>query len=401
MILDAFEQAMRQMIRNPARTFLTSLGILIGVAAVIATVSVGRGATARIEQDLATMGGNLVFVIPGNQRAMGPRDMSTDPFRMSDAEALEQVPGVLGVAPAVMSSAIATQEDLRWRTTVRGSTNVFLDAMALTVAQGRPFEDGEITGGAGVCLLGHTVATELFPTTPPLGGRVQLGEASCVVVGVLSERGEDTFGNDRDDFVLVPISFAQRRFLGSSDVGILFARIDERLSAMQIKASITEVMDERRRIAEGADRDFQVTDTAEMSAMVDQISGVLTSFLAAIAGVSLLVGGIGIMNIMLVSVTERTREIGIRLAIGARARDVLLQFLVESVVLSAIGGLAGVLAGMGLSWGVSSLMVVPLVFDPVIVAVALTVSGMVGVIFGFWPAWRAARMKPIDALRHE
>jgi len=402
MIVDAVELALRQMGRNLWRTALTSLGVLIGVAAVITMVSVGQGATARIEQDLESLGGHLVFLIPGTGQAMGGGRTIADAFSLGDAEAVErEVGGLSAVAPMLVAEAVAVRDDLGWKTSVRGSTNAFLEVLAYDVARGRPFGEGELRSGAAVCLIGDTVREELFGPTAFVGERIRLGDVPCTVIGSLAPKGEDSFGMDRDDLVIMPIRAVQRRLLGRTDVAAIFGVVQEGADVTQVKAAMLEVMDLRRRTPPSGERDYSLRDMAEMASMLDQISTVLTSFLGAVAGVSLLVGGIGIMNIMLVSVAERTREIGIRRAVGAQARDVLLQFLVEAILLSLVGSAAGVLLALVLSWGLSTWLEVAWVVDVRIIGLSVAIAALVGVGFGWAPARRAARMSPIDALRHE
>ncbi|MCB9744600.1 MAG: ABC transporter permease [Alphaproteobacteria bacterium] len=401
MIRNALVIAVRQMLRSPARSGLTSLGILIGVAAVIAMVSIGEGARARIQGDLASLGGNLLFVIPGQPGGPGGRGNAAL-FSEADARAVaEQVPGVLAVAPSSSAPAIATRQDERWSTTLHGVTNDYLTTGAWTLDSGRAFTEGEQRSGASVCILGQTVVEEIFGAQSPLDQRLRLGAVDCQVIGVLAPKGENTFGADQDDAVLLPLRAFQRRVAGTDDVAILFVSAKEGADTAAVKGDIEALMRDRRHVHGGAEDDFTVRDMAEMASMLDGITGTLTSFLAAIAAVSLLVGGIGIMNIMLVSVTERTREIGIRLAVGALARDVLLQFLVEAMVLSATGGALGVALGVALSWAVTGWLEVPLEVNPAVVLLAVGFSALMGVGFGFFPAQRAAKLDPIDALRHE
>ncbi len=389
--------AFRQLLRNKARSALTSLGILIGVAAVIAMVSISKGATMAVEDSLASIGQDVLFVVPGGHRGTG-----ASPFSEADADAIaEQVPKVLGVAPVAQRRMVAAAGDQTWTTGVTGSTAAYVSALHWDVARGRDIEPGEHMAGADVCVLGDTVVAELFGAQDPLGQEVRLDTLSCRVVGTLAPKGENLFGQDQDDLVLVSLRAFQRRVQGNRDVAMMFVAYAEGAESASVKADVEELMRQRRHVREGAEDDFAVRDMAEVLNMLDTVSTVLTSLLAAVAAVSLLVGGIGIMNIMLVSVTERTREIGIRLAVGALARDVLLQFLVEAIVLSAVGGAMGVAVGFAGSWGVARAMDFPLSFDPVVALGAVVFSGFIGIVFGFFPARRAAKMRPIDALRHE
>lgn len=401
MLWTTFVLAVYQLARNKTRTALTALGVMIGVAAVIAMVGIGQGATLAVNEDLEAIGQNLLFVVPGNggRQSAGALVRS---FVEADLEAIrEQVPGVAVVAPVGSSGTVAAWSEETWRTTVTGSTNDYLAAMNWELQQGRSFDEGEIRAGNDVCLVGQTVSEELFGSGSAIEAVIRADDFTCRVIGTLKPKGQNTFGQDQDDFILIPMRTFQRRIQGSRDINSIFVSAGEDADSAEVKADLEALFNQRRHIREGAEPDFTVRDMAEITAMLDNISTILTSFLAAIAAVSLLVGGIGIMNIMMVSVTERTREIGIRLAIGALARDVLMQFLVEAVVLSGLGGLAGIVLGIGISWLASYGLDIPLVVDPVIVLISFGVSALIGVVFGFFPARRAANMRPIDALRHE
>ena len=389
--------AIKQLARNRVRTALTPLGILIGVAAVIAMVSIGQAATAAVEGDLASLGDALLFVAPGNPD--GPPRPAAG-FQMADVEAIEGVPQVVSVAPTASSTALITNGDNSRASLVFGVTASYFEVTDRALSAGRLFEDGELVSGADVCIVGPTVADELFGAQDPLDQTLRVATVACIVIGVTEAEGTNTFGQDRDDFVLMPLKAYQRRVQGNRDVGMILILADEGASPDRVKADLEALLRQRRHISEGASDDFVVRDMASLAAMLGNISMILTGFLASIAAVSLLVGGIGIMNIMLVSVTERTQEIGIRLAVGAMGRDVLFQFLVEAVVLSALGGVLGIGLGILGSWGASKALDIPLVIDPAVVAGAFLFSALIGVVFGFFPARRAARMRPIDALRH-
>jgi putative ABC transport system permease protein len=312
-----------------------------------------------------------------------------------------QVPHLRAVAPQVTASATAIAGDRSWGTSVYGSTRALLEVQGREVAEGRVFSAGEERAGAAACLLGATVKEELFGAGSALDAHVRARTLTCTVIGVLAPKGENTMGMDQDDFVLLPISTVQRRLLGDDDVSMIFVSVDGGEHMDAAVRDLDDLLRQRRHVASDDAVDFQVMDTREFSSFINGIMQVLTLFLAAVASVSLLVGGIGIMNIMLVSVTERTREIGIRLAIGALERDVLTQFLVEAMVLSAFGGTLGLGVGLLGSWIGARLIGIPFTFDPLVAVGAVAFSALVGVVFGFWPARRAARMKPIDALRYE
>ncbi len=402
-VWNAFQQTLRQIRRNPLRSGLTTLGVMIGVAAVIAMIALGRGAAARVSNDLSGLGQNLLFVVPGTPAARGPGAAATArPFDPGDAAAIRrEVPGLAGVAPTVTRGTVAVYGGASWRTTITGSTSDYFTVLSWKVGDGRVFNDAEQRVGAPVCVLGATVRRELFGAVDPIGATIRIGNVSMRVIGTLVGKGTSSFGQDQDDFVLVPLATHQRRISGTRDVEVIFLSAVDPEQANQIKADIEVVMRRRRHLRPDDTPDFFVRDMKEIAATVGSITSVLTSLLAAIAAVSLLVGGIGIMNIMLVSVSERTREIGIRLAIGARGRDVLAQFLIEAIVLSTLGGVAGIAFGLSLSWLATSKLGLPLTIDPMLLLLPFGFAAGVGVVFGFFPARKAARMNPIDALRRE
>jgi putative ABC transport system permease protein len=399
MILNAFLLALREIRNNLLRAGLTTLGIVIGVAAVIAMVTLGTGATQSVTSTIASMGRNLLFVTPGARR--GPPSAATN-FDEADAETIQRdVAGLAAVAPSVTRSGVAVLGNRNRTTTLTGATSPFFVARDWSMALGRDFSLSEIRGGKAVCILGETVRQDLFGDSDPVGQKMRVDKVSCEVVGVLAAKGKSSLGGDPDDTVIMPLHAVQRRFVGNNGVNIIWLSVGDTADIPRVKTEIAALMRSRRHIAEGAADDFSVNDMQEISAMVSSTTGVLTAFLSAVAAVSLLVGGIGIMNIMLVSVTERTREIGIRLAIGARARDVLLQFLIEAVVMSASGGIIGILLGLGGSAVLSRVLDLPFIFQPGIVVIAVLFAAGVGVAFGYFPARRAARLDPIEALRHE
>ncbi len=401
-VLNAVHETMRQLRRNPMRSALTTLGILIGVAAVIAMIALGRGATARVEQDLSGLGQNLLFVVPGTPGHGPGRITDAPPFDPRDARAIaREIPGVAGVAPVINRNGVAVYTNASRSTTITGSTGEYFDVMAWKIALGRRFTDSELRAGAPVCVLGQTVRHALFGGIDPIGATIRVNNVSLRVVGVAAPKGTSSFGQDQDDFVIVPLETHQRRISGTHDVDVMFVSAHNAKDSGRIRADIESLMRVRRHLHPGEVDNFTVRDMKEISAMIGSVTGVLTSLLAAIAAISLLVGGIGIMNIMLVAVSERTREIGIRLAIGALGRDVLSQFLIEAVVLSALGGIAGILLGLGGSYAITSKLGIPLEIDPLLLAIPFGFSAAVGVIFGFFPARKAARLNPIDALRHE
>ncbi|MCP5313417.1 MAG: ABC transporter permease [Chromatiaceae bacterium] len=401
MLWNALLLALREIRRNMLRSSLTILGIVIGVAAVIVMVTIGRGATIQVTEQIASLGSNLLMITPGQRIGMGQRS-SAPAFEAADAEAVaREVGNIASVAPSATKAITAVVGNKNWSTRATGMDNRYFDVANWQIAAGRRFSDVELHAGRAVCVLGATVVKELFGTQDPLGSKVRLEKFSCQVEGVLAAKGQSTMGSDQDDLILVPLRTFQRRIAGNQDVNLIQVSLQNGDAAAQTAQDITRLLRKRRHIAAAEDDDFSVRDLEEIAKMLTGTTKVLTALLGAVAAVSLLVGGIGIMNIMLVSVTERTREIGIRLAIGAREKEVLIQFLVEAMVLSCFGGVIGVILAMLGAFGLSRLLQVPLVFDPAIVLIAFLFSALIGVLFGYFPARKAARLNPIDALRHE
>ena len=400
MIGNALILALREIRNNLMRAGLTTLGIVIGVASVIAMVTLGSGAAKSVTSDIASMGRNLLIIVPGERR---PGTLTAaSPFTLEYSDAIgREVSGLAAVAPAISRSAVAVAGNRNHATQVTGTTNAFFVAREWDIAVGRDFSLAEDRAGKAVCILGETVRQDLFGTQNPLGAHVRIDKVSCDVIGVLTAKGQSTFGEDQDDYVAMPLKAVQRRLAGNTDVNMIWISVGHAADIGRAKADIERLMRERRRIQQGASDDFQVNDMQEITRMVASTTAILTAFLSAVAAVSLLVGGIGIMNVMLVSVTERTREIGIRLAIGARERDVLLQFLIEAVVMSALGGVIGVLIGLLGSAAAAAALKIPFVFKPMIVAIAVIFSAAVGVVFGYFPARRATTIDPVRALRWE
>lgn len=403
MLFSIFMLALRSVRRNMLRSFLTILGIVIGVSSMITMVTLGKGATQAIEEKITSLGTNLLMISPG-QRIGGGGGGGVPQFIEADAQAIaSQIGGVAEVAPLSRTSATVVANGRNWATSVNGSTNAWFKTGNWQLASGRLFEPDEQLAGAAVCIIGETVRRELYGGTigeTGLGQQLRVKQFSCEVIGILSPKGQGGMG-DQDDTVLLPLHTLQRRVTGSRKVNMLMVSMEDGSDSAPLKASLSQLLRERRKLADSEDDNFNIFDTQQLADTLSSTMGVLTELLGAVAAVSLLVGGIGIMNIMLVSVTERTREIGLRLAVGALEREVLMQFLIEAVVLSAIGGLIGIIFATVASYLLAGVMGVPFIFDPTINLLSFVFSALIGVIFGYFPARRAARMNPIEALRHE
>ena len=406
MLLNTLFIALRSIRRNLLRSFLTILGIVIGVSAVITMVTLGNGATQAVQMKIASLGSNLLMVRPGQRQGPGGGGGAHAPsFKEADAEAImAQIGGIAAVAPEGRSSVTVIANGRNWATTVTGSSNAWFQTGNWTLAAGRQFTNDEQVSGAAVCVIGETVRRELYGGAVGangLGEQLRIKQFSCTVIGILASKGQAGMGNDQDDTVLVPLHTLQRRVTGNRIVATLLVAMQDGADSAPIKAALTQLLRERRKLGDGDDDNFNVLDTQQLAEALSGTTQVMTALLGAVAAVSLLVGGIGIMNIMLVSVTERTREIGLRLAIGALEREVLLQFLIEAVVLSALGGVAGIVIATVASILLASVMGVPYLFNPTINLLSLAFSAGIGVIFGYFPARRAAQLDPIEALRHE
>ena len=404
MLFSVFMLALRSVRRNLLRSFLTILGIVIGVAAVITMVTLGNGATQAIKTQISSLGTNLLMVNPGQRQPGGGGGGGAPQFTEADAEAIQsEIGGVAAVAPQGRSSVKVIANGRNWSSTAYGSTNEWFLTGNWKLASGRIFDSDEQRAGAAVCVIGETVRRELFPGKvgqTGLGEQLRIKQFSCTVIGILTAKGQSGMG-DQDDVVVVPLHTLQRRVTGSLKVSTLMVSMQDGRDSGPLKASLRDLLRERRKLAEDDDDNFNIFDTQQLAETLSSTTKVMTTLLGAVAAVSLLIGGIGIMNIMLVSVTERTREIGLRLAIGALEREVLLQFLIEAVVLSALGGLIGIIIAAIASYGLSIVMAVPFIFDVTTNVMSFLFSAGIGVLFGYFPARRAAKMDPIEALRHE
>ncbi|MGH6616593.1 ABC transporter permease [Sphingomonas sp.] len=402
MLGTTFLLAIRSILRHKLRSILTALGIIIGVAAVVTMVTLGQATTAAVQKQISALGTNILQIRPGQGFGRGGGGPRPPDFKQEDVDAISrQIAGVSAVAPQAQSTATAIYEGANWSTTINGTTGAYFQVQPWPLTSGRTFTRAEEQAGKAVCIIGSTVRTNLFRGGAAVGERIRLGGISCDVIGILSTRGQAGFGGDQDDVVIMPIKAVQRRFTGNRDIRLMLVGVDQAYSTTAVQSSITDLLRERRNITGSKDDDFNIFDTKQISDTLTGTTTLLTSIVTAVAAISLIVGGIGIMNIMLVSVTERTREIGIRLAIGAVANEVLLQFLVEAVALSMLGGLIGLVIAQIAVVSLAPVMKVDYLFVPQINLIAFGISAVIGVVFGYFPARRAASLNPIDALRHE
>lgn len=403
MLWNAFLLALRAIRRNMMRSILTVLGVVIGVASVIAMVFLGDGTTAYVTQNISKLGSNMLIILPGQDRHGPPtQDTSTKLFDMQDVEAIKrEIYGVKAVAPATSKGMSAVYGNKNFATSIEGRENDFFIVKDWDLSEGRRFSSHELKSGKAVCIIGETVKKELFGEQSALGAKIRLGKFSSQVIGILQTKGASAFGSDQDSIVIVPLKMFQRRISGNQDIPLIQVSATDEVATERVKSDLTKLFRERRHIREGEEDDFYIRDLKEIIATVGSTTKMLTLLLGAVAAISLLVGGIGIMNIMLVSVTERTREIGIRLAVGALEREVLLQFLVEAIVLSSMGGIIGIALGIGIAYVGASIFEIPFIFNQNIILIAFFFSMLVGVLFGYFPAKKAAKLDPIEALRHE
>jgi putative ABC transport system permease protein len=402
MIGNAIILALREIRRNLIRAALTTLGIVIGVGAVIAMVTIGNGAREGVADSIQSMGRNLIILQPGTRRGPGGGGSASAPaFTRADVDAITRQVSGIRVAALANRAATVVAGNRNHPTQVAGTSNAYLGVRDWPVIEGRIFTEVEVRAGRAVCVLGQTVKNVLYGGQDPIGDEIRVAQIPCEVVGLLSPKGQSTFGQDQDDLVVMPLRTLQRRLTGNLDIGTIWIGANSAGDIPRVKERLTEILRERRHLNDNETDDFRVNDMQEIAGVMDTTAAILTAFLSAIAAISLVVGGIGIMNIMLVSVTERTREIGIRMAIGALEREVLTQFLVEAVMMSALGGLAGIAIGLIASAIAVTFFEVPFVPSLSIMLIAFVFSAAIGVAFGYFPARRAARLDPIEALRHE
>jgi len=408
-VLASSRIALRALRVNKLRSTLTMLGIIIGVGAVIAMVAIGSGAQARVAEQLQALGANMIFVFPGSTTSGGLRAGAGSSISLTEEDAWtiqRDVQGVVVAAPTMRGSGQLVWGNLNWSTMIVGVTPEYFDARDWPTTSGRVFSQEDVDGAAKVAILGQTVAQSLFGDTDPIGQTVRVKKLLCTVVGVLDSKGQNTFGQDQDDVIVIPLTTAKRKVLGVSlanarTVNGISIKVADTEDLKEVQQHIRDLVRQRHRLQPGQDDDFGIRSAAEMVQTKDEQAQLMTKLLMSIASVSLLVGGIGIMNIMLVSVTERTREIGLRMAVGARGRDILTQFLVEALTVALIGGSIGVVAGLTASFALAYFGEWRTVISPAAMLLAFTFSGLIGIFFGFYPARKAAGLNPIDALRYE
>lgn len=402
MLWETFRLALRSVRRNALRSFLTLLGIVIGVAAVIAMITIGSGTTEKVKQDISKLGSNLLTVQA--LRPMRGGDTNFTPRALGQSDFVGLTEGLSNVR-AISASSQRTVRVVfgadNLSSQVTGTDVDYFTARNWDVVLGRVFSESEVRGGANVCVIGQTVRNKFFGDGDPSEIAIRVGRMSCRVIGVLESKGTSGFGQDQDNVVMMPLTTFQRRIAGNRDIGAIYIAVEEGASTTAVSEEAKGILRHTRRIAHDQEDNFDVRDMTQIADAMTSTTTVMTGMLGALAGVSLLVGGIGIMNIMLVSVTERTREIGIRLAIGAHEKHILVQFLVEATVLSLLGGIIGILLGLGLAGAATVAMSIPFVPSMAVIALAVGFSALIGVGFGFFPALRGARLDPIDALRHE
>ena len=406
--MEVFKTALRSLMNNRTRSLLTMLGIIIGVGAVITMVAIGQGASHQVESYVAGFGSNLIIVMPTPPNSTGARGAAGtgDSLTLDDSYALaDETFSVACTAPEVNASAQVIYGNSNWNTSITGSTPDILQVRNWTMANGSMFTEQDVRSGAKVCIIGQTVAKELFGYSDPVDTTIRIRSIPFRVVGITSKKGANSWGQDQDDFVLVPVTTAQRRLSRSGSRADTVRRINvqakDKNSIQSAENEIRVLLRQRHRLTEGVEDDFNIRNLTEIQENMASTANVMSMLLGAVASISLLVGGIGIMNIMLVSVSERTREIGIRMAVGARPSNVRVQFLTEAVVLSLLGGAIGISIGVGVSKAVTAFLGWATVISGQSIIIAAGFSAFIGILFGFWPAWKASNLDPIDALRTE
>jgi putative ABC transport system permease protein len=396
--------ALRALRRNKLRSVLTTLGIIIGVGAVIAMVGIGSGAKAQVEAQIASLGENVILIFSGSVTSSGLHTGwgSAGTLKVEDAEAIaREISGVTAVSPEVRTVRQVAAGNQNWYTQILGEGPDYFDLRKWPLADGSPFTEQDVRGANKVCVIGKTVAQQLYGNEDPLGQIVRIQGVPFVVVGLLTPKGLSVMGTDQDDVIIMPYTSAMKRVIGTTSLRGISVQAASASQLAAVQKQITDLLRQRHRITQGKDDDFTVRNQQEIADAATATSRVMTVLLGAIASVSLVVGGIGIMNIMLVSVTERTREIGIRMAVGARARDILLQFLSEAITLSSLGGVLGIILGVGSAKILSAVAKWPTLISPSSIIIAFLFSAAVGVFFGFYPARKASQLDPIEALRYE
>ena len=403
MLTNAFLIALKEIKRNILRSILTILGIVIGVASVIAMVMIGDGTTANVKENISKLGTNMLTLRVGQERRGPPReDNSAKAFEDDDIVAIKnEIQNVKAVASENSSSINIVYGNKSNASFVIGTNNDYFIIKDWELSDGRIFDESELSTGKSSCILGSTIVKQLFEDENPIGANIRLKSFSCNVIGVLKSKGASAFGRDQDEVVIVPLKMSQRKIKGDKDISSILISITEGKYIENAKSDITALMQERRAIKVGESDNFYIRDMEEILSTMTSTTKMLTYLLGSIAAISLLVGGIGIMNIMLVSVTERTREIGTRLAIGAMENEVLLQFLVEAIVLSTLGGIIGIILGLSIGFVAVDVMELAFILNNQIIMISFFFSTLIGVVFGYFPARKAARLNPIDALRYE
>jgi putative ABC transport system permease protein len=399
-----FNVAFRALRRNKMRSVLTALGIIIGVGAVIAMVGIGNGAKAQVEAQIASLGQNVILIFSGSTTSSGIRTGwgGAGTLKVEDAEAIRrEVPGVVGVSEEVVSTTQVAAGNQNWFTRIYGESADYFDIRQWPLADGAPFTPQDVRSANKVCVIGRTTATQVYGNEDPVGQILRIKEVPFTVTGVLTPKGLSTQGVDQDDIVIMPYTSAMKRVIGGTNLRNINVQIGDARQIEAAQQQIISLLRQRHNIRPGRDDDFTVRNQQEIAEAATATSRIMTLLLGAIAGVSLVVGGIGIMNIMLVSVTERTREIGVRMAVGAHGSDILTQFLIEAVTLSSVGGVIGIICGVGASKILSAYAHWPTLISLSSIAIAFLFSGAVGIFFGFYPARKAAALDPIEALRYE